>query len=146
MSPAKIKTVFLLLLAIISLAVSPLFVKCPQAVQAEEPDANESDVEYWAVIVDIWDYSMDFMDLGELDNAEDLYARLAPLWGEDHIRVLVNEDASKENIEDAVCSWLYQNVDANDVAVFYYAGHGSVGTLWLQGYAATGSTFIDIYQ
>lgn len=129
MAFTKTITGLFLFSVVISLFVSPLLLVCPQAAQAEEPEVNGSEVEYWAVIIGISDYSADALDLGDNTDAEDLYGRLAPIWGEDHIKLLVDDEATKENIRDAICVWLDEHEDFNDVSLFYFAGHGNRGAL-----------------
>lgn len=89
--------------------------------------ADETEVEYWAVLVGISDY-LYFDYEGDTwfgrDNAEDLYAQLAPIWGEDHIALLVESAATKAGIEDAIYSWLAPHEDADDVVLFFFSGHG----------------------
>jgi len=89
--------------------------------------ADETEVEYWAVLVGISDY-LYFDYEGDTwfgrDNAEDLYAQLAPIWGEDHIALLVESAATKAGIEDAIYSWLAPREDADDVVLFFFSGHG----------------------
>lgn len=112
-------------LAILIFVVSPLLISCPQAAQAEEPEVNESEVEYWAVIAGVSDYRVvsfhiDYTDSGAIDLAE----QLSSIWGESHVQSFINTEASKDNINDAICQWLDSNEDENDVVLFYFAGHG----------------------
>lgn len=88
--------------------------------------ADETEVEYWAVIVGVANYQY-FEDLYYSDDdARELHEKLAPIWGEDHIKLLVNHEATKSNIEDAIYSWLAPHEDADDVVLFFFSGHGSV--------------------
>ena len=89
--------------------------------------AQEPQVECWAVIVGIADYGW-ISDLRWTDdNARDLYDILAPVWGEDHIKLLVDEEAKRASIEDAVVTWLAPLEDEDDVVFFFYSGHGDYG-------------------
>lgn len=86
--------------------------------------ADETEVEYWAVLVGVANYQyiedLDYSD----DDARELHEKLAPIWGEDHIKLLVNHEATKANIEDAIYSWLAPHEDADDVVLFFFSGHG----------------------
>ncbi len=100
-------------------------------VHAQSPD----EAERWAVIVGVSEYEhfiplplfpdSELYDLPYADNdAQALYQRLHPLWGQDHVKLLVNDQAAKADIEDAILSWLDPREDANDVVLFYFSGHG----------------------
>jgi len=78
----------------------------------EAPGPPVSDVECWAVIIGVADYE-NFppptwfplpgvtYDLHYTDDAaQDLYDKLSPIWGEDHILLLINEDAAKADMVD----------------------------------------------
>jgi hypothetical protein len=94
-------------------------------VQAPPPAYAQGDgVEFWAVIAGVSDY----MELNDLDfchsDAEDLAAELGPVWGEDHIQLLTNADATQGNIASAITDWLAPREDDNDVVLFFFSGHG----------------------
>lgn len=134
MSADKTKTGFArilqVLLAVLIFAFSPLLIVCPQAAQAEEPAANESDVEYWAVVIGVYDYQRESYDMStNYSDAEDLNRILSNAWGGEHVQLLVNEESTKAGIEDSICSWLKENADENDVALIYFHGHGGNGYL-----------------
>jgi hypothetical protein len=98
--------------------------------------AENNPVEYWAVIVGIADYL--YLDPPPLlpiymkdhdlrysdDDATELAAKLSSIWGADHIKLLVDSQATKSNIENSIYSWLDLKEDDNDVVVFYFVGHG----------------------
>ncbi|MGB2800477.1 MAG: caspase family protein [Dehalococcoidia bacterium] len=70
----------------------------------------------------------EYENIGETvggDDARALYERLSPIWGEDHIKLLVDDEASKANIEDAICNWLEPLEDEEDLVLFFFSGHGS---------------------
>lgn len=86
--------------------------------------AEEPEVEYWAVIVGISDYQY-VSDLSYCDSdARELSHQLSPFWGEDHIRLLTNDKATKANVEDAITDWLAISEDADDVVLIFFSGHG----------------------
>lgn len=84
------------------------------------------DREYWAVLIGIGDYPGEYLDLPYSVN--EIFSFKNTLlnggnWMESHIRVLVNSQANRSGIFDAI-SWLESNADGNDVSILYYAGHG----------------------
>lgn len=85
---------------------------------AEEPEA-----ECWAVIVGVSDYKI----IGDLnysdESAKELFQLLSPAWGEEHIKLLLDSEATKAEIRRAI-EWLASNEDANDTVLFYFTGHG----------------------
>jgi hypothetical protein len=116
-------------LVVLIFAISPLLISIPQPARAEDPEVSENKVEYWAVIVGVSDYNANALDTGNLSDAEDLYDELVPIWGEDHIKLLVDDAATKANISDAICGWLDEQEDSNDVVFFYFSGHGNKDVL-----------------
>lgn len=64
--------------------------------------------------------NLDFAD----NDANGFYKKLLRLgWEEDHIKLLVDEAATKRNIENALETWLRRS-DENDVIVVFWAAHG----------------------
>jgi len=57
------------------------------------------------------------------DSARDLARRLSSVWGEDHVRLLLNGEATKADIYYAI-KWLAEMADADDTVLFYFCGHG----------------------
>jgi hypothetical protein len=128
MSSQTVKTGALLVFIIV---LSPLLIGFPQPVHAEDPESDQDAVEYWAVIVALADYSLDALDMSaNYSDAEDLYSIFGKAWGEDHVQVLVDEEATKSNISEAICTWLKENADVNDIAFIYFRGHGGHGYLY----------------
>lgn len=85
--------------------------------------------EYWAVLIGLNDYPGDVNDLPWSVNEITCFKNTllsSGNWQEDHIKMLINSDATKQNIANATM-WLDQHEDYNDVSIFYYAGHGSTG-------------------
>lgn len=88
--------------------------------------AEESEPECWAVIIGLSDYRRIEDSPGLADNAEELFQLLRPTWGEEHIKLLLDTEATKTKIQAAV-DWLAANVDTNDTVLFYFAAHGDKG-------------------
>jgi hypothetical protein len=96
------------------------------------PDAGprNSGPQRWAVIVGVSEYgnkgipSLKYADR----DAEALAAFLQTPEGggfdTDHMRVLVNKDATLSNLRDAMIDFLQQAID-KDLVVIYFAGHGA---------------------
>jgi len=91
---------------------------------ANSAHAAESKPECWAVIIGVSDYKhlhdLQYCD----DDAEDLAEYLRPIWGGDHIKLLTDDEATKENIEEAITSWLASREDAGDTVLIFFSGHG----------------------
>ncbi len=87
--------------------------------------AEESEPECWAVIIGVGDYkSPKIGDApGCAEDAEELSQLLCPTWGEEHIKLLLDSEASKSEIRAAV-DWLVSNEDTSDTVLFYFSGHG----------------------
>lgn len=88
--------------------------------------AEES--ECWAVIVGVSDYKSPKIEdaPGCAEGAEELFQQLSPIWGEEHIELLLDSEASKSEIQAAI-DWLVSSEDANDTVLFYFSGHGTEG-------------------
>jgi hypothetical protein len=86
--------------------------------------AEESDSECWAVIIGVSHYATvaDTFYCG--DDAQELSQQLSPVWGQDHIKLLLDREATKAAIQAAV-NWLADKDLANDTVLFYFSGHGS---------------------
>jgi hypothetical protein len=93
-------------------------------VQLPKPvKAQESESECWAVIVGIAEYQA-YVDLPyHADDAEDLAEQLGSVWGNDHIKLLTDSMATKEDIDNAITSWLATREDEDDVVLFYWSGY-----------------------
>ncbi|MHC1579134.1 MAG: caspase family protein [Candidatus Alkanophagales archaeon] len=85
-------------------------------------------VEGWAVLVGIADYVGWVNDLEYADDdALDMRAALVNGgWRDDHIRLLLDDEADKPEIVAALL-WLAANADPDDIALFFFSGHGTCG-------------------
>jgi len=82
----------------------------------------------WAIIIGVRDYK-EVEDLSYTDkDAIELYNKLREVWPEDHLKILVNEEANKSNIESAIKDWLAPNETVESVVLFFFSGHGSQGS------------------
>jgi hypothetical protein len=103
------------------------------------PARAASDPECWAVIVGVSDYEY-INDLNYCDDdAWDLAQELSPVWGEDHVKVLTDSEATKANIFSAI-DWLAESANADDTVFFSFTGHGSD---YLNGYFCPYDTLPD---
>ncbi|UCE97109.1 MAG: caspase family protein [Dehalococcoidia bacterium] len=97
--------------------------------------ASDNPVEYWAVVIGVADYQ--YMDPPPLfpssikgydlayssADAMELAAKLGSIWDVDHIKLLVDSQATKLSIQNAITGWLDSKEDENDIILFYFSGH-----------------------
>jgi hypothetical protein len=123
------------LLPVICGILAAVFLSLPGQLSAKPANAQSSDSECWAVIVGVSDYQY-FPDLSYCDDdAQDLADQLSPVWGSDHVKLLVDSQATKQNIEDAMTSWLASRENTNDIVLFYHSGY-----YWNTGYLFTNNS------
>jgi parallel beta-helix repeat protein len=85
---------------------------------------NPQTYECWALIVGVAYYRY-INDAPLVDyTALALYNRLYPIWGKDHIKLLLNEDATKQNINNAIINWLAPRENQDDQVLVFFSGHG----------------------
>ncbi|MFC1866216.1 caspase domain-containing protein [Chloroflexota bacterium] len=130
-------------ITLVALIISFALVQIPN----NKAYAESNPVEYWAVIVGVADYL--YFDSAPLfpkpvkgydlvysdDDAIELADQLSSIWGADHIKLLVDSQATKSSIQDTITVWLDLREEANDVVMFYFSGHGqqdsnSKYTIW----------------
>lgn len=97
---------------------------------ASPPPATSPEVKIWAVIVGVAQYQhMPVLRYTD-DDAYQVFAFLkSPEGGalpENQIRLLIDEDATRLNIIQAMRD-IFLRADANDVVIFYFSGHGLEG-------------------
>jgi len=100
------------------LAVFSMLIPLSTPVYAEDSEPNA-----WAVIIGVSEYEKYDDSPGNAESAEELFQILSPIWGEEHIKLLLDSEATKANIEAAI-DWLVSNTDTDDTVLFYFAGHG----------------------
>lgn len=90
------------------------------------PSSNRA--EYWAVIVGIgnYEYRPDLASYADKD-ANALYKKLLsyPNWQPDHIKLLINSNATLEEINSTIINWLAPREDENDIVLLYFSAHGN---------------------
>ena len=92
-------------------------------------EIGSSNGEKYAIIVGVSDYLYsNIIYLPDLpycdDDAIALYEKLAPTWGATNVNLLVNSDANKTSIQDAIVNWLDPIEDSEDTVFFFFSGHG----------------------
>ncbi len=105
------------------LAVLPLMAFGPQ---------ERTALTHWALLIGISDY-IHFEDVegGDLPGAEHDARRVRDVLvmkqfvPEENIRLLLNRDATRAAIEEAVTGWLASNARPGDNVTIFFAGHGS---------------------
>jgi hypothetical protein len=84
--------------------------------------SRDGDIDYWAVIINVGinphQYVQCRRDQKDLNNVLIRHG-----WKKDNIRLLLEEEATKDAIIDAF-HWLYVNVDEDDVVFFFSGTHG----------------------
>ena len=107
------------LVAVVSAVVLLSVLATAGATAAPAPTA-----EKWALVIGITDYDGRTRDTvgGANDAAVVQKALLANGWPADHIRMLVNADATAPNIR-AGMDWLVQNSTPDGFSVFHFSGH-----------------------
>jgi len=86
---------------------------------------NLDNTEYYALIIGINDYPYwdeEFID----QDVNSMYELLvnSENWVEENIKVVFNENATKQNISENITGWLAGKEDQNDVILIYISGHG----------------------
>lgn len=98
--------------------------------------AEEDEAECWALIIGVSSYEH-YDDLPYADDdAQELASQLRPIWGSDHVKLLTNSMATKNDIEDAITDWLASREEANDVVLFFFSGYGETNDDALSPYDA----------
>jgi hypothetical protein len=114
-----------------ALVTPPRNIAALERKSAEQLPAQPSALlsQNWAVIVGISKYKYSgqsgLTNLIFADDDAKMFAHtLRNLgWTESHIKLLVNEDATKRNVEIALESWLTK-AGVNDQVILFWAGHG----------------------
>jgi len=98
--------------------------------------AEEPKPEGWAVIIGVTERQYPFCMFDKEwnvypvgikhpdDDARDLALQLSPIIGEDHINLLLNNEATNADIYYAI-QWLAERAGADDTVLFYFSGHSA---------------------
>ena len=96
--------------------------------QNDLSNTSSDDVEYYALIIGVEIFEgVEYPDETFIDeDALKMYDILANSlnWDEENIKLLLNEDATKDNIHDAITVWLDEREDKNDVVLIFFSDHG----------------------
>ena len=95
-----------------------------------EPDPEQpEDVEYYALLIGVETFAggnmyplEDKID----DDAISMYNLLlnSSNWKEQNIKLMLNENATKDKIKENIEDWLGNIADENDIVLIYYTSHG----------------------
>jgi hypothetical protein len=103
---------------------------------AEEIISDET--EYYALIVGVEKFAG--VEYPEEDHIDDDAIAMYDLllnssnWKEENIKILLNENATKNNIRDAIINWLDGKEDENDIVLIFYTSHGWRIPIWQRRY------------
>ena len=98
--------------------------------------AEEAKPEGWAVIIGVTERRCPFCVFDEEwnvypvgikhpdDDARDLALQLSPIIGEDHINLLLNNEATNASIYYAI-QWLTERAGVDDTVLLYFCGHSA---------------------
>jgi uncharacterized caspase-like protein len=102
----------------------------PSAPAVKKTRMSGSGPQKWAVVVGVSEYknpgipSLKYADKDAESLANFLRRPEGGGYDSDHMRVLMNKDATLPNIRDALINFLNQAIDM-DLVVIYFAGHGA---------------------
>jgi len=129
----KVKKVIIFMMLVILLSstfsISTYADKIDKTVHNEPELEQPKDVEYYALIIGVEVFAggnlyplEDKID----DDAISMYNLLlnSRNWKEKNIKIILNENATKDKIKDAIENWLGKVADENDVVLIYYTSHG----------------------
>ncbi len=97
----------------------------PASPDGTGPSSERAGGDSWAIVVGVSQYLYVSDLVYPDDDAQSLGATLSGMWGESHVKVLTDSQATKAAIQSAIATWLDPLEDAGDTTVFYFSGHGS---------------------
>jgi len=111
-------------------------------VRSQDPLSNlidsSNDVDYYALIVGVEKFrGVVYPDEDRIDDtAIAMYDLLlnSSNWKEENIKMLLNENATKDRIHDAIVTWLDEREDENDIVLIFYEDHGCKIPFWKRRY------------
>ncbi len=95
----------------------------PQRIPSGQP-------QKWAVVIGISEYlnplikNLSYADRDGRDFAEFLKSPAGGGFEPDHMKILLNKDATLQNVKQALYNFLRQTID-KDLVIIYFAGHGA---------------------
>ncbi len=121
------------------------------ATVAKKTDDFLNEVVYRAIIVGVSDYPGTSADLVCAVNDANAFRDALlkdPQWAEENIAVLLNDNATKSNVLDAISTFGSVS-DDNDVLLFYFAGSGTYSMSggatvgWLKTYGSARTAYLS---
>ncbi len=101
------------------------------SMDADKPQRSSSGQQQrWAVVIGISEYSnpliknLSYADRDARDFADFLKSPAGGGYEPDHMKILLNKDATRQNVEQALYNFLRQTID-KDLVIIYFAGHGA---------------------
>ncbi len=101
------------------------------SVDADKPQRSSSgQPQQWAVVIGISEYSnpliknLSYADRDARDFAEFLKSPAGGGFEPDRMKILLNKDATLQNVKQALYNFLRQTID-KDLVIIYFAGHGA---------------------
>ena len=98
---------------------------------ADKPQrASSGGPQQWAVVIGISEYlnplikNLSYADRDARDFAEFLKSPAGGGFEPDRMKILLNKDATLQNVKQALYNFLRQTID-KDLVIIYFAGHGA---------------------
>jgi hypothetical protein len=90
---------------------------------------NSGDVNYYALVIGIEKFAgVSYPDEDHLDESATAWYNMlinnTYNWKKENIYFMLNENATKDKIHDAITVWLDEREDENDVVLIVWEGHG----------------------
>lgn len=101
-----------------------------EAIRKSPSTSQTSGPQRWAVIVGVSEYgsksvpALKYADRDAEAMAAFLQTPEGGLFDKDHMRILINKDATLSNLREAMIDFLQQAID-KDLVLIYFAGHGA---------------------
>jgi len=113
-------------------SVSSIVKNQTEANNSNSESTQPEDVQYYALIVGVERFSDPKVNdsVFEDDKIDDEAIAIHELlltsenWKDENIKIILNENATKDKIQDAIVNWLGEKEDENDIVLIYYADHG----------------------
>jgi hypothetical protein len=89
---------------------------------------SSNSVEYYALIigVELFDENstLDYPEEAIDDGAVSFYENITKKnFKEENVKLILNEQAKKNDIKNAITQWLDEREDENDIVLYYFSGH-----------------------